>query len=100
MRGLIPEIVIGKEYRWRDMPIEQCCPNCGVVTGWKTPFRGGDKLLVKEALMGLIAVFCEGCRTEKDEIHDGWYRVSSSKHQGDFAVPYTQLEEVEAEGLT
>ncbi len=89
---LIPAIEIGKKYLWREKPTEDACPRCGNVTGQAVNVP--EIVTVSQLLLGDQAE-CESCHLKRP-FTEGWYGVED-KYGNRWAVPYTQLEEIQEE---
>lgn len=104
--SLIPEIVIGKKYRWRARLIEMVCPKCGYNAGMKYDGSYAEMIVeivsTQDEFIKKYGVHpnCHHCGELVFLNWEGWYAV---KYPGTMlgnvgVVPYTQLEEIAESG--
>lgn len=95
MMNLIPEIIIGKKYRWRSFPIESLCPKCGYNMGNGNGNHTVEVVVISSDMNDTGNNYCQNCGEVTPHL-EGWYavRCPSRPFAGTGVVPYTQLEEI------
>ncbi|KKL12591.1 hypothetical protein LCGC14_2534250 [marine sediment metagenome] len=92
--NLIPDIEIGKKYLLRYRPYERICPHCKALLGTTVP--PFEKVVT--VIAGPPGHFVCGICDQPIGDAEGYYLLNITAPSGrPFAVPYTQLEEIEEE---